>query len=131
MLTHLGTPSSALTGSVGIYNIAFGLFHIIFWRLFEWPTSIRASGAVNAAITQTLNVMLTYCFLLYGGWLIWTSAAEVVPHPLLLSAGGGFWLLRTAVQPVLFQMRSRRSVVLTAVFVLGTGLHFVAAWFSR
>lgn len=56
------------------YNIGLGIFHLLFWRLFGWPDSLRPSGQVNMAITQTLNLMLSYGFFALAIGLIWATA---------------------------------------------------------
>jgi hypothetical protein len=113
--------------TAGAYNIGFALFHLLFWRLFYWPATLRSSGALNSAVTQTLNLMLIYCFLVYGGWLLSVSVNGTQPSLLLLLAGAGFWTLRTALQPVLIGLRSKLSVGFPIAFGTGTVLHLVAA----
>ncbi|WP_113156507.1 hypothetical protein [Nitratireductor sp. OM-1] len=107
----------------GFYNLGFAAFHAAFWSLFEWPARLRPSGTINAAITQTLNIVLTYCFLVYGGALAWAAVGSIDPHPFILISGAGFWLLRTVLQPVLFSMRDRRSVGMTIIFLAGSAIH--------
>ncbi|WP_295807136.1 hypothetical protein [uncultured Nitratireductor sp.] len=100
-----------------------------FWALFRWPAGLRPSGAINAAITQTLNIVLTYCFLMYGGALTWSALSSNQPHPFLLVAGAGFWLLRSTLQPLLFSMRDRRSVGITIIFLVGFAMHAAGTMF--
>jgi hypothetical protein len=124
---HPFDPGFIAVGLAGVFDFGFALFHFLFWVLFRWPVSLKPSGAVNAAITQTLNVMLSYCLLVYGVWLIWASINALSLHPGLLLAGGGFWVLRAALQPILFPIGSGLSVALTGVFAAGAALHFWAA----
>ena len=124
---HPFDPGLVAVGFAGVFDVGFALFHVLFWRVFRWPVSLRPSGAVNAAIAQTLNVMLGYCFAVYGGWLIWAGIAALPPHPGLLLAGAGFWLLRAALQPMLFRLRRAISFALTGIFALGAALHLWAA----
>ena len=112
----------------GIYNLGFAAFHLFFWRIFRWPNSLEPSGEVNVAITQTLNIVLTYCFLAYGGWLVWAGIEAALPPSLALIAGGGFWLLRTVLQPALFSVRHKTSAWITVVFAAGVGIHAIAAF---
>lgn len=112
----------------GGYNIGFAIFHLCFWMLFHWPASLRSSGPLNAAITQTLNIVLTYCFVVYGGALIWAGVVSTPVSPLVLIAGAGFWLLRTVLQSILFPMRNRMSVGITAVFAVGVAIHTLGAY---
>ena len=78
-------------------------------------------------MTQTLNVVLTYVFVITGGSLI-AFAIQGRPTMLLAAAGAGFWSLRAALQPILFEMRSKISKTMTLIFVIGAVLHGVAAW---
>lgn len=111
----------------GFVNLAFALFHVAFWRLFAWNDRLPRSGFVNAAITRTLNLMLIYVFALYGGFLVWRAAQDVPVEPGYLLAGAGFWVLRAVLQPMLFGLGNRLSVMLFACFVVAAGLHAVAA----
>jgi hypothetical protein len=116
----------SLTYTAGLYDVGFAVFHMFFWHLFRWPKSLEASGNVNTAITQTLNVMLTYVFVVYAIALISPVQADA-DHRLLLSAGAAFWVIRAAVQVILFRIRRSISVALTALFALGALLHGLAA----
>ncbi|KVL08008.1 hypothetical protein [Burkholderia sp. MSMB1826] len=104
-----------------MYDLGFALFHVTFWRWFNWPRSLEKSGRLNRGITQTLNVMLSYVFIVYAVSLF---LAETRTRGPLALAGTGFWLLRAIAQPVLFA-GTRLSWVFVAVFVLGAGLHAV------
>tara|TARA_R100000365_G_scaffold3395_1_gene11058 strand:- start:2209 stop:2610 length:402 start_codon:yes stop_codon:yes gene_type:complete len=114
----------------GLYNIGFAVFHVCFWILFQWPKKLRPSGTINVAITQTLNVVLTYCFIVYGGALIWAGVTSAHVPAFILLAGAGFWLLRASLQPLLFPMRNLPSIAITVVFVAGGLIHSASAAFA-
>jgi hypothetical protein len=97
---------TTLVAAAGLYNLGFAVFHLMLGRLFAWPSSLVNSGNLNCAITQTLNVVLIYSFVVYGGALLWLSARGPSIST-ILAAGGGFWLLRAIVQPVLFGMPNK------------------------
>ena len=101
----------------------------MFARLFDWPQSLSYSGPLNSAITRTLNWVLIYVFLVFGAAMIWLASQDGSAPPLLAAAGAGFWLLRTALQPMLFQMRNPPSLAFTGVLILAVVLH-VAAMFG-
>jgi hypothetical protein len=114
----------ALTAAV--YDLAVAVFHLMFWRLFGWKDRLPASGAVNAAVTQTLNIVLIYVFCAFGlgiSWAVW-SHYDATP---LLVAGAGFWLLRAALQPLLFPLPRALNLRLTAVWLVGAAVHGIAA----
>lgn len=45
-----------------IFNLAFGIFHLFFWVLLDWPGQLKRLSHVNRAVTQTLNICLTFMF---------------------------------------------------------------------
>lgn len=115
----------AIVSCVAIYDFGFALFHIMFWRLFRWPAALAPSGSVNAAITQTLNLMLAFVFATYATGIVLTSNGS---HPTFaLWAGAGFWMLRFVLQPLMFGLGRRASVVMSVIFVVGVVLHAAAA----
>ena len=116
---------ATMSTAAGLIDLGFAAFHLMFWRLFGWPKILVASGEVNSAVTQTLNFVLTYVFIAYGGALIWLG--EAAPAAMLW-AGAGFWVLRAALQPALFPMRNKPSVIILAVFLTAGAVHAAAAW---
>jgi hypothetical protein len=107
--------------SAAAYDAAFGVFHLLFWRLFRWPGSLSASGTLNAAITQTLNAVLSYVFFVFA------AAALLAPSAALFWAGTGFWALRTVLQPALFRLAVPVNIAMTVLFALGAAVHAAAA----
>lgn len=106
----------------GLHSFGFALFHMGFWKLFDWKRELRKSGFVNAAITQILNLRLIYLFLGVGlGCFMFTDALQ---HTALgraaLAFMALFWLGRTVEQFIFLRRRHWRVHLLTALFVLGT-----------
>lgn len=108
--------------AAALYNLGFAVFHMAFWRLFHWPASLASSGRLNSAVTQTLNIVLTYTFFATAAAMIflWSNGESAT---LLLLAGAGFWTLRAVLQPLLFARSTPLSNAMTAVFVTGAILH--------
>lgn len=112
--------------AAGIADLGLALFHLMFWRLFGWPERLQPSGALNTAVTQTLNAMLTYVFVAYGGALIWLGLHGGAPAALPL-AGVLFGLIRLALQLIWFEVTAFASRAFTALIALLTTLHLLAA----
>ncbi len=108
-----------------IFNAGFGVFHLLFWWLFNWPASLANAGGVNAGITQVLNLCLTFVFFAVAVGLAAATQAGVSAGPVLL-AGGFFWAFRAVLQPVYFPMRHPASIALFVLFVLGGIIHGLA-----
>jgi hypothetical protein len=119
------TPSLLLAAAV--YCFALALFHLSFWRLFGWPSSLAASGNLNASVTQTLNIMLTFGVVMYGVALAWSALQPDRTPWTLPTAGAAFLAVRSVVQPFQFSMRNRPSQAITLVFALGAFIHAGAA----
>lgn len=107
----------------GAADLAFAAFHLMFWRLFGWPESLAASGRLNSAITQTMNIMLTLVFVLYGGKLVALGVQGVPADAYLIASGVLFGLVRSVLQGVLFGLRSAASKAFLAVALTTTALH--------
>ena len=110
----------------GLYDLGFAVFHLTFWRLFRWPRSLESSGVLNTAVTQTLNIVLTYVFIVAGAAFVVGAVQDRSPTVLAI-AGAGFWALRAALQPILFDMDAHKSKPMTLIFVIGVVLHGIAA----
>lgn len=108
--------------AAGLVDVAMVIFHVLFWRLFHWPESLKPSGRLNTAITQTLNIMLTYVFAVYAVALLWLGREAGAA---LLLPAVGFGVLRIWLQFRLFGVEGRTSRFFVAVMVLGTFLHLI------
>jgi hypothetical protein len=124
--------SSELAVAAGIFNLMLALFHMAFWRLFQWPGSLGSLGQVNRRILYVLNLAVTALFVLLGYLLIVHASEFASTHlgPALLWGLALFWLLRAALQPPLFGLTKPLSMGLFLVFLLGSALHGLAAWSS-
>ncbi|MBS1793701.1 MAG: hypothetical protein JSS81_07600 [Acidobacteria bacterium] len=109
-----------------LYNLAFFLFHLLFWKIFGWKTELRTLGPINRGVMQILNLRLMWVFLVfayvsafYGHDLVTSGLGRT-----LLAAIALFWLMRAVEQIVFFGLRSAVSVGLTIVFLIGAALYF-------
>lgn len=112
--------------SAAFFNIAAAIFHIGFWRIFGWPKSLAGAGRINRSTIQVLNIVLIYVFLAYGGALLWLGSAA---PGVLLVAGGGFYLLRVALQPLYYGLLHPASKALALLALFGVILHLLPVIF--
>ncbi len=114
----------------GYYNIALVIFHLLFWRIFDWDTDLRSLSFLNRAIMQVLNISLSLVFLIFA----WLSLAH--PQALLDSALGNqllllmalFWFARAVQQLVFFKLRHWISWAFLGWFLLGALLYGIPAY---
>jgi hypothetical protein len=119
--------------AAGLFNLAFALFHLFFWRLFKWPQELGRLGMANRGIMQVLNLCLTYLFVVAAS-MLFLFPGEVVGTDLGrfgLFALTGFWLMRALLQPMFFGWKHRLSAMLFGAFILGALIHGYAWWSVR
>jgi hypothetical protein len=108
-----------------IFNLAFGVFHLFFWRLLDWKEQLRRVSEVNRAVIQTLNVCLTFMFLLVSYMcLFYTDEVRTTSIGKTLLIGmATFWLIRAALQIYYFNLKQRVHQVLLILFIAGIVIH--------
>lgn len=106
----------------GLHSFGFALFHLAFWKLFDWPRDLSRTNAATRAVTQILNLRLIYVFAGIG------TACFVFTDELLRTSLGNavlgfmslFWVGRTIEQFVFLRINRPLVHILTALFVLGS-----------
>ena len=106
------------------HSLALALFHLAFWRLFRWPSTLRESTLANRAILQIANVQLIWVFLGVAALCLWypeqlrgTTLGQAV-----LAGMSGFWVLRLGQQFVFLRVNHPLVHALSVVFALGAVL---------
>lgn len=117
------TPDSWVV-LAGVHSVAFAGFHLAFWKLFDWPRSLRQAGIANRAIIQVANLRLAYVFagvaaLCFG----WTRDLHATPLGRAVLVGMSvFWIGRATEQMVFLRIRHAGVHVLTLLFLIGAML---------
>ena len=103
----------------GALHIAFALFHIYFWKLFNWKESLRKTTPVNKAVMQVMNLCLIYFFLALA-YLSFFHAPDLIAGDFgktVLAVIAFFWLLRLVWQFEFFDWKKPLSIVLSISFI--------------
>jgi len=106
----------------GIYSICFAIFHLYFWKLFDWKNELKKINVANRAIIQIANLKLIYIFT-FVGLVCFVFPIELLSTKLgnvLLLGNSLFWLTRIIEQFIFLKVKSRMLNLLTFFFVLGT-----------
>ncbi|MCB1553209.1 MAG: hypothetical protein KDJ14_05325 [Xanthomonadales bacterium] len=106
------------------HSFGFALFHLLFWRLFDWPASLRTAGTANRAILPIANACLIYLFSAVGAVCLMFPQALLHSElgRALLAGMAGFWCLRLLLQFAYLRRRHPLVQGLNVAFVLGAGL---------
>lgn len=106
----------------GIYNLGFALFHMSFWRKFNWSTDLKKLVFANRGIMQILNVQIIYYFLLIAlfCFVFPTELLNTKFGNMLLLSCSLFWLIRTIQQFIFLKANHFIIHILTVIFIIGT-----------
>ncbi len=114
----------------GFLNLGWLVFHLFFWRLFEWRSELRRLSFTNRNVMQILNLCLSFCFLFFAAISLRHPDALLRPHPdighTVLVGIGIFWIMRLAEQPLFFKF-SLPSNIFSLLFAL-TSACYVLPW---
>jgi len=116
--------SEVLIALCGLHSLAFGVFHLAFWKLFDWPRALAKTTAATRAVTQILNLRLTYVFFCVAAlcFLLPTDLLATRLGHAILAGMSLFWVGRTIEQFVFVRIDHPLVHALTAAFIVGAVL---------
>ena len=116
----------------GIYNIVLVVFHLLFWRIFNWGEDLRTLTFLNKAIMQVVNLSLTFVFVIFA-YVSLMHSAELLASPLgksLLILMAVFWFFRSIMQATFFKLKNWESVAFMIFFFSGGVLYGIPATYA-
>lgn len=116
----------------GIYNIAFALFHVGFWKIFKWKFELKKLNFANRAIIQILNIQIIYYFILTAiiCFVFPLEFVNTIFGKLFFIGTSIFWSIRTIQQFIFLNINDNRVHLLTAIFLIGAVLFFLPIFFT-
>jgi hypothetical protein len=107
-----------------LFCLGFACFHMLFWKLFDWPNELQKVGVPTRAIVQILNLRLIFIFLAVGVICLaypLEMRTTVIGRAVLIGMSC-FWAGRF-VEQFIFLRYNRVSIhVLSALFLVGAVL---------
>jgi hypothetical protein len=106
------------------------LFHLGFWKIFNWKNELPKLTDLNRGIMQALNIVIVYIFAgatVFIFLLVGHNAINELERALLAFIGG-IYILRAAVQFPFFglkQLGLGLAIIITCILI--AGLHIFAA----
>ena len=106
----------------GLYALGFAVFHMLFWRLFNWKDDLRKLTLANRAIMQIANLRLIYFFVFVGStcFAFPTDLVQTSLGRFFLTGISLFWFGRTIEQFIFLPVNNRMVLALTVIFIAGT-----------
>lgn len=115
----------------GIYTIGLVVFHVLFWRIFDWKNDLQSLSFINRATMQVLNISLMFAFIIFAyvslahtGDLLTSSLG----HSLLLLMAL-FWLARSIQQIIFYKLHHRASWAFLLLFLAGAILYAIPGFY--
>jgi len=108
-----------------IFNFIFGIFHLFFWKLFDWKNQLSKLSIINQAVVPVLNLCLTFVFAIFS-FLLFFHSQEIISTSLghsLLVLIALFWALRAMEQVIFFGVKRSISISFFMLFLIGAALH--------
>lgn len=113
----------------GFYNIGLIVFHLLFWRIFNWDQDLQHITYLNRSTMQVLNISLTFAFVIFSYISIF-HPTELLTTSLgnsLLVLIALFWLARAVQQIIFYKLRHWASWAFLMLFVSGCVLYAIPA----
>lgn len=111
----------------GIFNLLLTIFHILFWKIFNWKTTLEKGTKANKAVMQIMNVNLIYLFLFMAFFYFYYNI-ELLQSKILktfLFGYAGFWIVRFFQQFIFLKQKGKFVIGLTILFFVGAVLHLI------
>lgn len=111
----------------GIFNGLLAVFHVMFWKIFDWPNSLFSLSEENRAIMQVLNIHCAYVIALFAvvSIVFRNELLETKLGRFVTAAIAGFYILRAVCQ-LMFWGSGTESVIAFIVLLLIAFLYDVA-----
>ncbi|MCP4326584.1 MAG: hypothetical protein GY787_33095 [Alteromonadales bacterium] len=111
----------------GVYTVALIIFHLLFWRIFNWPETLEALSYINKSTMQVLNISITFIFFMFA-YVSFVHTSELLNTKLgnsLLVLISCLWLFRAVQQVIFYKFKHKASIGLTVYFLIGALLYGV------
>ena len=116
----------------GFYNIILVIFHLLFWRIFNWEQELRSVSSLNRSIMPVVNLSLTFVFVIFA-YISLVHSTELLTSPLgnsLLILIALFWLARSLLQVIFFKLDHWLSSAFLCYFLAGAALYGIPATYN-
>ncbi len=112
----------------GVYNILLIVFHLCFWRLFDWRRDLSLLSPMNRRVMPILNLCLTLVFLIFAivSLAFTVEMAETSLGRALVLMIATFWAFRALLQIIYFKLKKPLSVGFFVFFSLGCAIYLAA-----
>ena len=118
--------------SGGVLWLISFVFHIFFWKLFDWKNDLESVKKVNKGIIQVLNLCLMLCFLIFA-FVSLIQTDELLSTSLgktLIAGMALFGIFRVIEQFIFFNLTPFRSKLVLFGAMLIAIVYSIPLFFS-
>lgn len=114
----------------GVYSLSFAVFHLLFWKIFNWKETLKTANVANRAIIQIANLRLIYIFMMVAFFYLFYYKELSSSHwgNIFFISNAIFWLGRTIEQFIFLKINHSMVHTLTVIFIIGFILFSLAAY---
>ena len=76
-MSRFETLNEILLLVAGAYTAGLIVFHLLFWRIFDWPNKLAGLDPVNRSTMQVLKLSITFIFGIFA-WLSFFHVRELL-----------------------------------------------------
>lgn len=111
----------------GIINLLLVVFHLSFWKLFNWRESLASLSSDDRAVMQVLNIHTAYVLAVFAiVSLVFPNEMSTTKLGRIISLSiAGFWILRALNQVVFWGILSAGSWIALLVCLAIAALYFI------
>ncbi len=110
----------------GLINLLFVVFHLSFWKLFDWGRSLASLSPDDRAVMQVLNIHTAYILAAFSILsFVFSNEISATKFGRMVGVGiAGFWILR-AVNQAVFWGLSFTGTWMIIVVCLGVAVLYI------
>ena len=107
----------------GFYCLIFAIFHLAFWKLFDWKNELPKLKSVNRGVMQVLNLRLTYVFFVVA-FLSFFLADDLINTKLgnVILGSISIFILMRAIEQLIFWKIEKFGIAFFVIFLIGAGI---------
>lgn len=113
----------------GVINLVFVVFHLSFWKLFNWQQGLVSLSPDDRAIMQVLNLHTAYVLTVFSilSLAFPNEMSTTKLGQIFSKAIAGFWILRAVNQAVFWDLSFAGSWMIIAVCLIVAALYLLSS----
>lgn len=117
----------------GIINVMMVLFHLSFWKIFNWSENLKCLNFMDRGIIQVLNVHVAFAVLVFAVVSIfyYKELISTKLGKIMLISISVYYFLRAANQLIFFDITVRSSTIIFIGCIIIGAIYLVPLFTSN